>query len=78
MIFSLQEIKAKHKSDLRNLEMRLVEVKDSEGDHLQKIDQLSKDNNELQYKVKQLQEDIEILSQAEQPQIQNQVIQIFG
>jgi len=53
--------------------MRLVEVKDSEGDNLQKIDQLSKDNNELQYKVKQLLDEIEILSQAEPPQVQAQV-----
>ena len=55
----LKDINSKFKSDARNLEMQLVGMKDTEGDLLQKIDLLSKDNNELQYKVKELQDELD-------------------
>lgn len=55
----LKETNSRFKSDARNLEMQLVAMKDTESDLLQKIDQLSNDNNELHYKIKELQEDLD-------------------
>jgi Rho-associated protein kinase 2 len=54
----LKDVSAKFKSEARNLEMQLVSMKDTESDLLQRIDLLSKDNNELQYKVKELQDEL--------------------
>ena len=63
----LKEMNSKFKSDARNLEMQLVGMKDTEGDLLQKIDLLSKDNNELQYKVKELQDELDLVSNNPPP-----------
>jgi hypothetical protein len=54
----LKETNSRFKSDARNLEMQLVAMKDTESDLLQKIDLLSNDNNELHYKIKELQDDL--------------------
>ena len=40
-----------NRADARNLEMQLAAMKDSESDLLQKIDMLTRDNQDLQDKV---------------------------
>ena len=55
----LKEANSRIKSEGRNLEMQLVSMKDTESDLLQKIDQLSNDNNELHYKIKELQDELD-------------------
>jgi chromosome segregation ATPase len=44
----LKDVGSKHRADARNLEMQLATLKDTESDLLQKIDQLSRDNVDLQ------------------------------
>merc|ERR1719510_326996 len=55
----LEEANSKHKSALRNLEMQLAASKDTESDLLQRLDMLSKDNDELVTKVNTLQDKID-------------------
>jgi len=55
----MKEMVSKHKAELRNKEMEIVSLKDNESDYIQRYDQLSKENNELQYKVKELQDELE-------------------
>ena len=55
----LQELASKHKSAGRNLEMQLAAAKDTESDLLQRIDLLAKDNDELQLKIKSLQDELD-------------------
>lgn len=50
----LKDVNSKHKADARNMELQLASLKDSESDLFQKIDQLTKDNDELQSKLMQL------------------------
>lgn len=52
----LKEMDIKHKADVRNLELQLASLKDTESDLLQKIDQLNKDSADFQMKIGLLQE----------------------
>jgi chromosome segregation ATPase len=45
----MKEMMSKHRSDVRNLEMQLTALKDNESDLLGKIDQLSKDLEEIRH-----------------------------
>ena len=49
----LKDIGSKHRADARNLETQLAAMKDSESDLLQKIDLLTRDNADLQDKVRE-------------------------
>lgn len=55
----LEELSSKHKADARNLEMQLAAAKDIESDLLQRVDQLSKDNEELSLKAQSLQDELD-------------------
>ncbi len=50
----LKDAGAKHRADARNLEIQLASLKDAEGDLLQKVDGLSRDNADLQSKLQAL------------------------
>lgn len=52
----MKELVSKHRSDVRNLEMQLTVLKDNESDLQSKVDQLSKENEELSGAVRQAQE----------------------
>ena len=52
----MKELVSKHRSDVRNLEMQLTALKDTESDLLGKIDQLSKDREELGNQLRNVQE----------------------
>lgn len=56
----LEEVNAKNKAALRNLEMQLAASKDTESDLLQRLDLMAKDNDELVSKVNTLQEDLDV------------------
>ena len=68
----LKDVGAKHKADARNLELQMAALKDSEGDLLQKIDQMSKDNADLQSKLQVVLQEMQDL-QDQQTQKQNNV-----
>ncbi len=68
----LKDVGAKHKADARNLELQMAALKDSEGDLLQKIDQMSKDNADLQSKLQAVLQEMQDL-QDQQTQKQNNV-----
>ena len=55
----MKEMSSKHKAELRNKDMEIISMKDTESDYIQRYDLLSKDNNELQYKIKELQDELE-------------------
>merc|ERR1719367_2449152 len=63
----LKDIGSKHRADARNLEMQLAAMKDSESDLLQKIDMLTRDNQDLQDKVVQMQDEREETLAEDQP-----------
>ena len=55
----LENAGAKHKADLKNLEIQLAGAKDTESDLMQRIDLMNKDNEELASKVRALQDEME-------------------
>ena len=57
--YELDNAGAKHKADLRNLEIQLAGAKDTESDLMQRIDLMNKDNEELASKVRALQDEME-------------------
>ncbi len=52
----IKELATKNKSDARNFEVQLATLKDNESDLLQRIDSLSRDNNDLISKLGQMQQ----------------------
>ncbi len=61
----LKDVGAKHKADARNLEIQLASLKDTESDLLQKIDQLSKENTDLQMKLQTVLENQDMQEQQQ-------------
>merc|ERR1719300_634329 len=57
--YELDNAGAKHKADLRNLEIQLAGAKDTESVLMQRIDLMNKDNEELASKVRALQDEME-------------------
>jgi chromosome segregation ATPase len=57
----LTEVSDKNKAALGNLEMLLASSKDTESDLLQRLDSMTKDNDDLVSKVNALQEELEKL-----------------
>ena len=54
-----------HRADTRNLETQLAAMKDSESNLLQKIDMLTRDNADLQDKVKAQYQQYRVIRQLE-------------
>merc|ERR1711974_12090 len=59
--YELDNAGAKHKADLRNLEIQLASAKDNESDLMQRIDLMNKDTEELERKVRGQQDEIDDL-----------------
>jgi len=64
--FELGNQAEKHRSNARNLAIQLEAAKDTESDYLQRIDTLTKDQEELSLKIKQQQEELEEMSEKKE------------